>query len=42
MRISAVLVYQELAERIGLPLMAEQVKRAEFGNANIGTQNDNF
>lgn len=42
MKLSAVPVYQELARRIGLPLMAEQVKKAQFGNAEIGQQVDNF
>ncbi len=42
MKLSAVPVYQELARRIGLPLMAEQVKKAQFGNAEIGPQVDNF
>jgi len=42
MSLSAVPVYQELAKRIGLDLMTKEVKRVNFGNANIGTQVDNF
>lgn len=42
MKLSAVPVYQELASRIGLDLMQKEVKRVNFGNANIGTQIDNF
>lgn len=42
MQASAVPVYQELARRIGLDLMQKEVKRLHFGNAQIGTQVDNF
>lgn len=42
MQASAVPVYQELARRIGLELMASEVKRVGFGNQNIGTQVDHF
>ena len=42
MQASAVPVYQELARRIGLELMAREVKRVGYGNQNIGTQVDNF
>ncbi|MCH7335739.1 class D beta-lactamase [Acinetobacter sp. NIPH 2699] len=42
MQASAVPVYQELARRIGLELMANEVKRVGFGNAEIGTQVDDF
>lgn len=42
MKLSAVPVYQELARRIGVDLMAQEVKRLHFGNAQIGTQVDNF
>jgi len=42
MQASAVPVYQELARRIGLELMASEVKRVAYGNQNIGTQVDNF
>lgn len=42
MKLSAVPVYQELARRIGLDLMQKEVKRVNFGNAEIGTQVDNF
>lgn len=42
MQASAVPVYQELARRIGLKLMASEVKRVGYGNQNIGTQVDNF
>ena len=42
MTASAVPVYQELARRIGLELMQNEVKRVQFGNSNIGTQVDNF
>ena len=42
MQASAVPVYQELARRIGLELMQQEVQRVGFGNANIGTQVDRF
>jgi beta-lactamase class D len=42
MQASAVPVYQELARRIGLELMQQEVRRAGFGNADIGKQVDNF
>lgn len=42
MQASAVPVYQELARRIGLELMASEVKRVGYGNQSIGTQVDNF
>ncbi|MFV5376382.1 class D beta-lactamase [Acinetobacter calcoaceticus] len=42
MKLSAVPVYQELAKRIGIDLMQKEVKRVNFGNANIGTKVDNF
>ncbi|RZF56821.1 class D beta-lactamase [Acinetobacter halotolerans] len=42
MQASAVPVYQELARRIGLELMAKEVKRVGFGNTEIGTQVDDF
>lgn len=42
MAASAVPVYQELARRIGLALMQNEVKRVQFGNGDIGTQVDNF
>jgi beta-lactamase class D len=42
MQASAVPVYQELARRIGLELMTNEVKRVGYGNRNIGTQVDNF
>ncbi|KYQ85182.1 class D beta-lactamase [Acinetobacter sp. NRRL B-65365] len=42
MQASAVPVYQELARRIGLELMASEVKRVGYGNQNIGTQVDSF
>ena len=42
MQASAVPVFQELARRIGLDLMRKEVKRIGFGNAQIGTQVDNF
>ncbi|WP_109440020.1 class D beta-lactamase [Acinetobacter haemolyticus] len=42
MQASAVPVYQTLAQRIGLDLMAKEVKRVDFGNTLIGTQVDNF
>ena len=42
MQASAVPVYQALAQRIGLDLMAKEVKRVGFGNTRIGTQVDNF
>lgn len=42
MKASAIPVYQDLARRIGLELMSAEVKRVGYGNANIGTQVDNF
>lgn len=42
MQASAVPVYQELAKRIGLELMQSEVKRIGFGNAEIGTQVEQF
>lgn len=42
MQASAVPVYQELARRIGLQLMQQEVKRINFGNTDIGTTVDNF
>lgn len=42
MQASAVPVYQELARRIGLDLMQQEVHRVGFGNQNIGQQVDNF
>ena len=42
MKLSAVPVYQAIARRIDLDLMKKEVKRVNFGNANIGTQVDNF
>ena len=39
---SAVPVYQALARDIGIDLMRQEVKRVKFGNAEIGTQVDNF
>lgn len=42
MQASAVPVYQELARRIGLDLMQQEVRRVGFGNQNIGQQVDNF
>lgn len=40
--ISNVPIYQELARRIGLPRMQEYVTRLGYGNADIGTQVDQF
>ncbi|MCH7351242.1 OXA-286 family class D beta-lactamase OXA-293 [Acinetobacter sp. NIPH 1958] len=42
MQASAVPVYQELARRIGLELMTQEIKRVGYGNNNVGTQVDNF
>lgn len=42
MKASAIPVYQELARRIGLDLMSKEVKRIDFGNADIGSKIDNF
>lgn len=42
MQASAVPVYQELARRIGLELMQQEVQRIQFGNQQIGHQVDNF
>ncbi|MCT6834528.1 MAG: class D beta-lactamase [Acinetobacter baumannii] len=37
MKASAIPVYQDLARRIGLELMSKEVKRVGYGNADIGT-----
>lgn len=42
MQASAVPVYQELARRIGLELMQQEVQRIRFGNQQIGQHIDNF
>ena len=42
MQASAVPVYQTLAQRIGLDLMQQEVKRIHYGNQNIGQQVDQF
>lgn len=42
MKLSAVPVYQSLAKRIGIDLMAQELKRINFGNAQVGDQVDNF
>ncbi len=42
MQVSAVPVYKELARRIGLDVMQQEVRRVGFGNQNIGQQVDNF
>lgn len=42
MQASAVPVYQELARRIGLELMQQEVQRIQFGNQQIGQHIDNF
>lgn len=42
MQASAVPVYQELARRIGLDLMQQEVQRIGFGNQIIGDQVDRF
>ncbi|MBF0624048.1 MAG: class D beta-lactamase [Magnetococcales bacterium] len=42
MAVSAVPVYQELARRIGLDRMGEQVGKAGYGNGMIGTVVDRF
>ncbi|WP_044873311.1 class D beta-lactamase [Pseudomonas sp. LFM046] len=41
-RISNVPIYQELARRIGLPRMAEAVRRLDYGNAEVGKVVDIF
>lgn len=41
-KISNVPIYQELARRIGLPVMRAKVRQLDYGNAEIGTQVDNF
>lgn len=38
MKASAIPVYQDLARRIGLELMSNEVKRVGYGNADIGTK----
>lgn len=42
MKDSVVPVYQTLARRIGIKLMRNEVKRLQFGNAEIGDQIDQF
>lgn len=42
MQASAVPVYQELARRIGLDLMQQEIQRIGFGNQMIGDQIDRF
>lgn len=42
MQVSAVPVYQVLARRIGHDLMQQEVQRIQYGNAQIGSQVDNF
>ena len=42
MTASAIPVYQELARRIGLNRMQNEVKRIGFGNSNIGNKVDDF
>ena len=42
MQASAVPIYQELARRVGLKLMQQEVSRVHFGNAEIGSQVDQF
>lgn len=42
MTLSTIPVYQELARRIGLDLMQKEVKKVNFGNAEIGSTIDNF
>ncbi|OTG85241.1 class D beta-lactamase [Acinetobacter sp. ANC 4648] len=42
MQVSAVPVYQELARRIGLDLMSQEIKKVEYGNQIIGQQVDRF
>ena len=42
MQVSAVPVYQVLARRIGHDLMQQEVQRIQYGNAQIGSQIDNF
>ena len=41
-KVSNVPVYQELARRIGLPQMSAKVRQLDYGNAEIGSQVDNF
>lgn len=41
-RISNVPLYQGVARRIGLAGMADQVRKLAYGNADIGSQVDNF
>lgn len=42
MKVSNVPLYQQLARRIGLELMRNEVKRTNFGNNNIGKKVDDF
>jgi len=42
MKVSNVPIYQQLARRIGLKLMRNEVKRVNFGNNNIGNKVDDF
>ena len=41
-RLSNVPIYQELARRVGLAPMGEQVARLDYGNRDIGTCVDRF
>lgn len=42
LQVSAVPIYQILAQRIGLDLMRQEIKRVEYGNQQIGQQIDRF
>ncbi|OTG64211.1 class D beta-lactamase [Acinetobacter sp. ANC 4999] len=42
MQVSAVPVYQELARRIGLDVMRQEIKSVQYGNQKIGQQVDRF
>lgn len=42
MQLSNVPVYQQLARRIGMPLMQHELKRIGYGNQQAGTQVDDF
>ena len=42
MQLSTVPIYQEIAKRIGLPLMQSELSRVGYGNKNIGNIIDRF
>ena len=41
-KVSQVPAYKELAKKIGLELMKENIEKLNYGNKNIGTEIDSF